>query len=113
MSGKCKYLVGLLLCIIACMQLTSCKTEKYDLFTTLSGFVLDKATSEPLDGVTITLSPGGKNMVTGADGFFEFDNMDAQPYSLSAQKSGYASERKIVTGVPGETVRINITLSKL
>ena len=69
MSGKCKYVVGLLLCIIACMQLTSCKTEKYDLFTTLSGFVLDKATSEPLDGVTITLSPGGKNMVTGADGF--------------------------------------------
>ena len=52
-------------------------------------------------------------MVTGADGFFEFDNMDAQQYSLSAQKSGYASERKIVTGVPGETVRINITLSKL
>lgn len=113
MNRKCKYAIGLILSITACMSLTSCESEKYDLFTTLSGFVLDKATNEPLDGVTITLSPGGKNMVTGADGFFEFDNMDAQQYSMSAQKSGYASERKIVTGVPGETVRINITLSKL
>ncbi len=103
----------LLLTVAVGLMASSCDMEKYDSFTTLTGFVLDKTTNSPLDGVTITLSPGGKNMVTGTDGYFEFANMDAQQYNISAQRQGYVSERKWVSGIPGETVHVNITLSKI
>lgn len=90
----------------------SCKKESYDIYTSIDGFVYDEANNEPLNGVTVTITPGGKSMVTGSDGYFEFTSLDPQQYSMSAQKTGYMSNRRTVTGVAGEAVHVTFTLTK-
>lgn len=90
----------------------SCKKENYDIYASIDGFIYDEVDGEPLNGVTITITPGGKSMVTGSDGYFEFTSLDPQQYSISAQKVGYSSNRRTVTGVSGEYVHVTITLSK-
>lgn len=100
---------AILLMTVLC---ASCSKADYDIYASIDGFVYDDANGEPLRGVTITITPGGKNMVTGSDGFFEFTDLDPQQYSIFAQKDGYSSNRRTVTGVSGEAVHVTITLSR-
>ena len=90
----------------------SCSKADYDIYASIDGFVYDDANGEPLRGVTITITPGGKNMLTGSDGFFNFTDLDPQQYSISAQKAGYSSNRRTVTGVAGEAVHVTLTMLK-
>lgn len=105
-------LSALALIATSLLVFTSCKKEEYNLYTTLAGAVLDASNGEPLAAVTVTVSPSGKSYVTGSNGTFEFIDMDAQQYTISAQKTGYATNRVKVTGVAGETVEATISLTK-
>ena len=100
-----------LLCgALACFS--SCEPVTYDTFGTLSGTVVEMVTGEVIAGALVTLAPSGKNTYTGADGFFEFQNLDAQQYTLTVQATGYSTNRKTVTVVAGATEKVNITLEK-
>lgn len=91
---------------------SSCEPVTYDTFGTLTGTVVEMATGDVIAGALITLSPTGKNTYTGADGFFEFQDLDAQQYTVTVQATGYQTNRKTVTIVAGGTERINVTLQK-
>ena len=91
---------------------SSCEPVTYDTFGTLTGTVVEMATGDVIAGALITLSPSGKNTYTGADGFFEFQDLDAQQYTVTVQADGYSTNRKTVTIVAGATERINVTLQK-
>ena len=67
---------------------------------------------DPIQGALITLSPGGFNTYTGYDGGFNFMDLEAKQYVLTAQKTGYASNRKTITTLAGETVVVSLVMRK-
>lgn len=92
--------------------LFSCKPTEYDTFGDLYGVVSDMDTAEPVAGATVVLSPGGKSLLTGADGRFEYQTLEVQQYTITVQKTGYSTNRKSVTVVAGEKTEANISIRK-
>ncbi len=107
---------------IACILLTfitlasvmsSCGGElEYDSSGKISGTVIDMDFGEPIQDALITLSPGGLNTYTGYDGSFEFLGLEAKQYTLTAQKTGYAANRKIVTIKAGEYTTVSLVMQE-
>lgn len=98
--------VMLLLCVC-----NSCTKKQYSVWGDVSGMITDAYDGTPLSGATVTLTPGGKNTLTGSDGYFEFLDLDAQQYTLQVTKHGYQTNRKIVNAVVGENTFITIPLT--
>lgn len=89
-----------------------CEKRIVDITGTLSGTVVEMATGDVIAGALVTLAPSGKNTYTGVDGFFEFQDLEAQQYTMTVQATGYQTNRKTVSIVAGATERVNITLQK-
>lgn len=91
----------------------ACTPVEYDTFSAIAGTVIDAADQSPISGVAVNLSPSGKSTNTGSDGYFQFDDLDADQYTITVQKSGYQTNRKTITAVAGETENIAIPMTKL
>ena len=91
---------------------SSCEPVTYDTFGTLSGTVVEMSTGDVIAGALVSLAPSGKNTYTGVDGFFEFQDLEAQQYTLTVQATGYSTNRKTVTVIAGATEKVSITLEK-
>ena len=102
--------LGICAMLMALMLLVGCNPVTYDVFATICGTVVDSETMEPIEGVSVVLSPSAKNQVTGADGRFEFTELDAIQYTITVQKSGYSTNRKLVNTIAGETTEAIITI---
>ena len=89
-----------------------CEKRIVDITGTLSGTVVEMATGDIIAGALVTLAPGGKNTYTGMDGFFEFQDLEAQQYDITVQATGYRSDFKRITIVAGATERVKIALEK-
>lgn len=107
-----KYFLTLLLAIMAVYTLSSCAKDELDIFSTLHGIVTDETTADCIPGATVTLSPSGKTQTTGSDGRYQFSEIDAQQYTVTVQKSGYNTNRKMVTVVSGQATEANVCLHK-
>lgn len=101
-----------LLVIVAACLFTACKPESYDTYGNIVGTVIDVDSGEPVQQVTVTLTPTGKNTYTGTDGMFDFPELEAQQYTVTVQKSDYEGNRKIVNVVAGETTNVSLTMKK-
>lgn len=93
------------------------KTARSDIqlenaYSEIAGQVIDADTGDALDNASVSLNPGGYITLTGSDGYFEFHDLDAMQYIVTAQKQGYSTNRKNVRTIAGEVVNITITLSK-
>lgn len=102
--------LGICTILLAMLTMVSCEPVTYDVFATVCGTVVDSDTMEPIEGVSVILSPSGKNIVTKADGRFEFAELDAVQYTITVQKSGYSTNRKLVNAIAGETTETTITM---
>lgn len=102
--------LGICAILMALMLLVGCNPVTYDVFATICGTVVDSETMEPIEGVSVVLSPSAKNQVTGADGRFEFTELTAVQYTITVQKSGYSTNRKLVNTIAGETTEAIITI---
>ncbi|MDR1155733.1 MAG: carboxypeptidase-like regulatory domain-containing protein [Bacteroidales bacterium] len=91
----------------------SCSKDTPDLFSTIHGIVSDHETGAPIETASIVLSPGGKTSVSGVDGRYEFKDLEATQYTVTVQKAGYHTNRKTVTAVAGESVQVDIPLTKI
>lgn len=98
--------------LLALLTMVGCNPVTYDVFAIICGTVVDNETMEPIEGVSVVLSPSGKNQLTGTDGRFEFAELDAVQYTITVQKSGYSTNRKTANAIAGETVEISITMDK-
>ncbi len=108
-----KRIFRLLVPAILLTAMFSCKPDDtYDTFGSIYGVVSDMDTTEPVEGATIVLSPGGTTRMTAADGRFEFQALEPQQYTITVQKNGYSTNRKSVTVVPGEKTEANISIRK-
>jgi hypothetical protein len=87
--------------------------QKTTNFATIYGTVSDFATNEPISGVSVTLSPGGKNQITGNNGRFEFRDLDPQQYTVQAERNGYQTNHRFVTAETGEMTEVNIILTTI
>lgn len=93
---------------------TACSSgNDYEIFSTITGTVIDYETGDPLPNVSILLSPGSITKVTDSNGHFTFESLDAQQYNLTAQKAGYQPNRKNVNAISGETIDIQIPMTKI
>lgn len=101
-----------LFCIIVFCTISCAKTE-YSIFSTLHGVVSNGRTGEPLENVNVQLNPGGITKLTGSDGWFEFRDIEPRQYTVTVQKSGFATNRKAVDAVSGEVVEVSIPMTEL
>lgn len=97
------------------MALAACKPETYDTYCSISGTVVESGTNEPIQGVTVTITPEKQNTTTGSDGTFYFNDIDATTSSvrIQAQKIGYETNAVSLTPVAGETLSVTIPLRQL
>jgi len=92
----------------------SCSNMLVDVNGTIYGTVTDKDTGEPIQNVTVSLSPDSRNFTTGDDGIFEFVGLKApSQYEVQAQREGYATAHKTVTTIAGGDVNADLTMKKL
>ena len=96
--------VAIALCAIACGD----EVEKVG---TVVGYVSSANNGEPLQGVSLQLSPSGATTTTGSDGHFEFDNITEGLYSIQATKGGFITNTKHVMVNAGETTTADIILT--
>lgn len=101
--------VVLFLVILSCV---ACTPIDIDMFSTISGTVVDADTTNPIEGVSVILSPTGRNAITGSDGYFEFSNLEALQYTITVQKNDYSTNRKTINAIAGETNNFTITMKK-
>jgi hypothetical protein len=107
-----KRLLFTLIALLYVAAYSGCAKDEQSIYATLYGVVTDNDTAEPIGGASVVLSPGGKTKTTGADGTFEFADLDAQQYTITVQKTGYQTNRKTVTAVAAEKTEANIPLTK-
>ena len=77
----------------------------------IMGKVTDAVTGEVLQGVTVSLSPGGVSKTTGSDGTFEFLELSPKQYEIQARKAEYLTNHKTVNVVAGRDVASDIQLT--
>ena len=104
------YLIGYSLIAILLLAV-SCTKEAEILTGSIYGEVTDAQTGEPIQGVQISLTPGGVTATTGSDGSYEFLNLDVAQYRLQAKKTDYLTETKKVTVVVGQSVSGDMVLT--
>lgn len=89
-------ILNLLLCFILIIGLSSCsKDDKENIEkvqNTVYGKILDTSNGLPLQGVSVTIYPGGHNYITGSDGMYEFNNLINDTYIVQIKKNGYLSQ---------------------
>ncbi|MDE5551751.1 MAG: carboxypeptidase-like regulatory domain-containing protein [Muribaculaceae bacterium] len=79
----------------------------------IAGSVSDATTGEPVSTVNVTLNPGGKSTVTGSDGTFSFNNLEAGEYTLDISKEGYKANSATVTVKNGEPVPAHLLIERI
>lgn len=80
--------------LIMSISLFSCNesTVDPDLYGSISGTVKTSTGSIPMEGVTITTSPGTSSVITNAEGVFDIGEVPIGDYAISAKKEDYTSE---------------------
>ena len=90
---KLNLILGIICAFAVC--LVSCTKEKAT--GRIQGIVTNMNTTEPIQGVNISLSPTGASAVTGSDGRYEFNNLEPGNYTVQGTKSGFESNTKNIT----------------
>lgn len=94
------------------LSFAQCTKDIIDTTGDIAGVVRDSRSNEPLNGVTVSITPTGKSMTTGADGRYEFKGLTAQSnYTVSVSKNGYQSDQKSAFIVAGETSNVDFTIT--
>lgn len=103
---KCMFVCSLLTCFAGCSS-----SDEYEIFATVHGTITDYNSGLPLENANIVLSPSGLSQKTDKNGYYKFDQLDAQQYTVTVQKSGYQPNRKTITAISGNTQQADIQLT--
>ena len=64
-----------------------------------------------MQGVSVTITPGGLSRTTGTDGYFEFLELEPKQYEIQARKTDYVTNHKTVYVVTGRDASGDIQLT--
>ena len=104
---KLLFLLATVLCV------SSCGVTDASMFWTIEGLVVEEGSSLPLEGVNVSLVPSGKNCLTDSTGHFLFEELEAERYTVTGQKSGYGSDWIHINAVYGGIAYITIILKPI
>lgn len=104
--------------IISCLfsstgLLISCTSSEEDLYGSFSGIVTDADTKQPLNGVSVSITPQGETKVTGSDGAYTFQELAPTEYTVAYKRDGYEPDTKKVEIEAGVNSRVDMVLSPL
>lgn len=96
------------------LSVSSCKEEEYTTKSIVYGTVIDSTDNTPIEGVLVTNETTGKNCITKADGYYEFQNLQfGQTYKIRAEKDGYIpSPQSITPSSVRDRIELIIKMSK-
>ena len=78
----------------------------------VNGKVTDSRTGEPLQGVTVSISPGElRSRTTGSDGYYEFTNLSNGNYTVQGVKENYRTNTKSVVVFTGQNTPCDFQLT--
>lgn len=77
---------------------------------TLHGTVTDASTGQPVAGATVRVLEVARREVSHTDGSFHFENLPAGPYTVAAERIGYAPGHGAVRVANGRTANLTLTL---
>ena len=77
------------------------------------GIVKDSQTGTLIEGVQVSVSPGGASMITGIDGLFRFDKLEAQEYLVVFSKDGYEGASQQVNVKAGTDVSVQVVMTPI
>ena len=114
MTMKSKILA--LFSLIAAISLvSSCNDDKeYTTKSMLFGTVIEASDNTPIEGVLVTNETTGKNCITKADGYYEFQDLQfGKTYKIRAEKEGYISSPQSITPTEvRDKIELNIKMTK-
>lgn len=114
MEKSFKFLFKIFLVVGFLVSIGGCSnTNDYEIFGSIHGYVTDFTNGQPLDNASILLSPTGITKQTDASGYFNFENLEIQQYTIIVQRQGYQPNRKTVTAVSGEDFQVDIQLTPI
>lgn len=108
---KIRCIIVTTMCVLVAWFWASCTKDEVELTGEIYGKITNGQSGEPLNGVSVTITPGGKSTFTGNDGAFSFVGCEPGQYSLQAQKTGFQTNYKQISVVAGETAVGDMALS--
>ena len=93
------------------LAIGACTSSEEEIIGSIYGKVTDSKNGKVLQGVTITLIPGGLSRTTGSDGTYEFLDLEAKQYQVQAQKMGYVTDTKSVNVLVGQAASGDMRLT--
>lgn len=97
--------------ILACC--VACSEPEISTLGSIAGVVVDAASKDAIQGVKVTLTPGGSSQLTGKDGTFTFEELESQEYTLSFTKDSYETETQKVMVRANISSNVQIALNPL
>lgn len=91
--------------------IAACTKDEAETTGSIIGLVTRGDNGEPLDGVSVSLNPGGKTATTGSDGRYEFVSLEPQQYTVQLMKGGYKTSTRRITVVAGEVASGDVQLT--
>ncbi len=91
--------------------LVSCSKDEVVTTGSIVGAVQDSRNGALLSGVSVSLNPSGKSIVTGDDGRFEFTDLEALSYEVLFKKNNYQENHRSVTVRPGEVSSLSVQMT--
>lgn len=109
-----KIILYILGCIFSSIGLLiSCTSSEEDLYGSFSGIVTDADTKQPLNGVSVSITPQGETKVTGSDGAYTFLELAPTEYTVAYKRDGYEPDTKKVKIEAGISSRVDMVLTPL
>ena len=100
-------------CILHLFLDSCANNNDYEIFGAVHGYVTDFTNGLPLENATVVLSPTGQTQKTDAGGYYRFNNLEIQQYTITVQKNDYQPDRKIFSAISGEDYKIDIQLKPI
>lgn len=109
-----KRLLYCLTIVSSLLIISSCGEEEYITTSTVYGTVIEASDNTPIEGVMITNETTGKNCITKADGYYEFQGLQFnKTYKLRAEKDGYISSPQSITMTEvRDRIELNIKMTR-
>lgn len=91
------YIKNVFICLLAIGLLVACSkdddsAEEVRGNGVIYGKIIDEDNNDPIQGVSVTIYPGGKTTITGANGQYEFTGLSNGGYIVQVSKKGYLSK---------------------
>lgn len=109
MMKKLFFIVSVIVLTVACGG----PIEEVPTTGDIAGIVYDKNVGDPISVAQVQLIPGGVSTVTGTDGSFSFNNIEAGSYTVTVTKKGYNDASNKVTVVAGKKAECHLLMERI